>query len=167
MRYLYVSLVFVMILSGALLCQSPDTKDWVVTTKGWGEVKVGQSAEDVNSILGPPAHFGPPVGNVIFAVYAWNEVDFAFRAETQRLWAICFHNPENRSAHKASVFRMNEGVNWNSTDDDVIKAFGAPIKTITTTYRRRLEYETMLFLFNDHRMTGACITDGKGDFRLR
>ena len=165
MKCLIGLLLTTLILCGVALSQSADRGDWVITEKAWGEVKIGQSVDEVNAILGAPTSFGPPGKDMIFADYGLTEVSFTYRAETQILRAICFHGEQTPKS--ISVFRMKGGIDWDSAEDEVVKAFGKPIKTISEASRRRLIYDTMLFLFNGHQLIGACVTDGKEDFFLR
>ena len=165
MKRLLVLMAIVLTSFWVVFSQSPNTSEWLMTENGWGDVKIGQSVDQVDEILGKPTRQSP-VGDMIFADYAWSSVLFVYVSDTHRLGAIYFDNRTTLKDKNALLFRTDAGISWNSTEDDVVRAYGTPLKIKASTNRRRLIYRAMQFLFIKNRLTAVCVNDGKGSWTL-
>jgi len=102
--------------------QSPE----IIAGQGWGDVRLGASKKTIEKVLGK-FHEIDPVGDVYFVDYSEEGIQLSFETKTNKVKAVFFYNKARRHEHLATFAgKTSKGVAWNSTEAEVIAAYGQP-----------------------------------------
>lgn len=129
----------------------------LLTELGWGKVVVGAKRKVVEEVLGK----GEPdskYDDVYFVEYPQQGVQISYTNKADEAHAIFFYNKQNRYADFAvAQLKTDKGVTWDSSPEDIIKAYGKPPRDFSDESGRnawrRLEYDKIDFLFQQGRLT--------------
>lgn len=138
-----------------------------ITENGWGKVVVGADRKAVESVLGQGEHDGRKYDDVYFVEYLKKCIQISYTNKTDEAYAIFFyykHSTYYGDCENAPV-KTDKGITWNSSPEDVIKAYGKPPRDFSDDsggkYWRRLEYDKIDFLFQGERMSRISISPEK------
>jgi hypothetical protein len=131
--------------------QSPD----IVAGQGWGAVRLDASKRTIEKALGKFPEIDP-VGDVYFVEYADQGIQLSFATKTNKVVAIFFYNKQLRKDHFSTFAgKTSKGIDWNSTEAEVIEAYGKPKEDYSGGYSvmwRRMVYDGIDFRFENNIM---------------
>jgi hypothetical protein len=136
----------------------------VITDKGWGTVSVGTKREVVETQLGQGEHDGRKYEDVYFVEYPKRGIQISYTNKTGEVYAIFFYNKQTYYGNfTPALVKTDKGITWNSSPEDVIKAYGKPPRDFSdetgNNRWRRLEYDKIDFLFEGGIMTRISISN--------
>ena len=133
-------------------CSESESKTKIVEGLGWGPVQVGASFQAVQTALGkgiPSEDFS----DVNFVEYRSRGIEISFDRADDKVHAIFFYNHQ-RGSGQFGVFcgQTAKGINWNSTTDDVRRAYGQPFADFIQGDSGRLQFTGIDFRFENGRL---------------
>lgn len=139
-------------------------KSILLTEKGFGKITIGAKRKVIESVLGQGEHDGRKYDDVYFVEYPQNGVQISYKNKTDEAYVIFLYNKQTYYGEfKTPQLTTYKGVNWNSTLEDIIKAYGNPPRDFKDeTGRnawRRLEYDKIDFLFEGGELTRISIAN--------
>lgn len=126
----------------------------VTVTPGKGVFSVGTKRSDLEAVIGK-GEPGSRYDDVYFVDYPKAGVQASFENKTDRVHVIFLYNRQPRYENYAvPTVVTDKGISWNATDDDVLKAYGKPLKDFSDESKswRRLEYPGIDFLFQGGKL---------------
>jgi hypothetical protein len=121
----------------------------------WGDVRLGASKKTIEKVLGNFPEIDP-VGDVYFVDYSEKGIQLSFATKTNKVNAIYFYNKQRRYEHFATFAgKTSKGINWNSTEAEVIEAYGHPKEDYSGGFPviwRRMVFEGIDFRFENNVM---------------
>jgi hypothetical protein len=134
--------------------QVPQEK--IIAGEGWGPVRIGAAYEDVEAFLGE-GRATKRYSGVHFEDYEEKGLQVSFDNDSNSVHAIYFYNGQrNDPQFSAFCGQVEKHVNWESSIDDVRKAFGKPAKEFSGTYSgvswTRLVFDGIDFRFENGKM---------------
>lgn len=133
-----------------------EPKSGSVIVPGEGVFKVGTKRSDLEAVIGD-GEAGSKYDDVYFVEYPKVGVQVSYKNGTDTVHVIFLYNgPQARyEDFIAPVVKTDKGIDWNSTDKDVLKAYGKPSKDFSDDRKtwRRLEYPGIDFLFSSGRLS--------------
>ncbi len=107
-------------------CQDDSTRPKIVAAEGWGPVRVGSDLEAVDDSLGK-GRVEHRYSDVYLKDYLAKGVQVSYDNATNKVHAIFFYNGQ-RDSEEFGVFcgQTDRGINWQSTAEQVKKAYGKP-----------------------------------------
>jgi hypothetical protein len=107
-------------------CRDDATQPRIVAGEGWGAVRVGAALQAVDEVLGN-GQSENRYSDVYFKEYVAKGVQVSFENGSNKVHAIYFYNGQ-RNGEEIGIFcgRTDKGINWQSSPDEVKKAYGHP-----------------------------------------
>lgn len=137
-------------------CQDDKTQPKVVAGEGWGPVRIGAAIKTVDALLGE-GQSSREYSKVFYKDYAAKGIQVAFENPGRTVHNMYFYNGQQGSP-EFGVFcgQVDMGINWQSSVDDVKKAYGQPTAEYSGTYAgvawKRLAFEGIDFRFENEKM---------------
>jgi hypothetical protein len=128
----------------------------IIAGEGWGPVRIGAAYKTVGAFLGE-GKSGKRYSHVHFEDYEAKGLQVSFDNDSNTVHSIYFYNGQ-RDDPQFTAFcgQIDKHVNWESTIDDVKKAFGKPAKEFSGTdfggSWTRLVFDGIDFRFENGRM---------------
>jgi|ERR1043165_281536 hypothetical protein len=119
---------FLILICGAVLAQqSEDTSEpLIVAGKGWGKVSLGVERKTVESVIGEGQNRSR-YDDVYFIDYPAKGIQISYNNKDNTLTNVYFYNRQRRYENFTTFQgKTDKGVDWNSSPNDVIKAYGKP-----------------------------------------
>ena len=105
-------------------CRDDSGQPRIVAGEGWGVVRIGAAFQTVDDFLGD-GQSGNSYSDVHFKDYAAKGVQVSFENANNKVHAIYFYNGQQNSEESGKFCgRTDNGINWQSSFDDVKKAYG-------------------------------------------
>jgi hypothetical protein len=128
----------------------------IVADYGWGQVHIGATKQELDAILGEgnsPQKFG----TVYFVDYPSIGLQISFSSSDNKVHAMFFYNKQKGSEQFATFFgKTSVGIDWNSSVEQVIEAYGQPHDDIQSTRSgismRRLVFDGIDFRYENDKM---------------
>lgn len=129
-----------------------ETEPVVVAGKGWGVVVLGAKRKDVESVLGEGKDRSK-YDDVYFVDYPEKGIQVSYKNGKDTLANVYFYNQQRRYENfsTASV-KIDKGISWNSTPDELIKAYGKPKGDFDSGDMRRIVFKGIDFRFEGGKM---------------
>jgi hypothetical protein len=133
-----------------------NTSATITASSGWGEIVLKKSKYGVEKALGP-GELTPIVGSGYYLDYPAKGLRIFFTAGDNLVQSIIFYNKQ-RGFERFATFRgaTPDGLDWQSSADQVIGAFGKPAKDVSGKNSdcawRRLVFKGIDFIYEDGRM---------------
>jgi hypothetical protein len=107
-------------------CREDKSQPTIVAGEGWGPVRIGAASKAVVAFLGD-GQPGSRYSSGYFKEYPRKGVQVSFENTSNTVHAIYFYNGQ-RDSRRFEVFcgHTNNGINWQSSVDEVEKAYGRP-----------------------------------------
>src|SRR5882672_9199025 len=137
-------------------CEVDERQPKIVAGEGWGPVRIGAAFKAVDAFLGE-GQSGRKYSQVFFKDYAPKGIQVSFENGSGAVHEIYFYNGQ-RDDPKFRVFcgRVDKGINWQSSVDDVKKAYGPPTAEFSGTDSggtwKRLVFDGIDFRFENEKM---------------
>jgi hypothetical protein len=137
---------------GIVSCLEPT----IVAGQGWGPVKIGATKNQVTEALGKGRNFAKYKDHY-FMDYPETGIQVSFLTKDDTVNAIFFYNKQ-KGSELFAVFKgkTSTGIGWNSTAQQVINAYGKPIREYNGTRGddkwRRLVFKGIDFRFENEKM---------------
>jgi hypothetical protein len=132
----------------------------IVAGKGWGEITLDAPRKIVDEELGKQSE-ARKYGDVYFVDYAAKGIQVSFSSKGNKVQAVYFFNKQRLYRHFASFQgKTSKGINWESSAEEVIKAYGEPVKDYEGDDAgpwRRLVFEGIDFLFENNKLVRICV----------
>ncbi|CAN5506081.1 hypothetical protein BH10ACI1_BH10ACI1_04310 [soil metagenome] len=133
-----------------------------ITNNGCGKIKIGVSQKKVEKFLGKPEKTNiiswKSTDDFYFSDYYSKGISIMFLSKSKSIYGLFFYNNDS-SGKEYKVFNSGltkKGIDWKSTPDDVIKAYGKPKDDFNgTEYNenwRRIVYPRMDFRFENNTL---------------
>jgi hypothetical protein len=132
---------------------------------GQGVFKVGISRSELEAVVGE-GEAGSKYDDVYFVDYPAAGVQASFENKTNRIHVIFLYNKQSRYENFAAPSVGTEkGIDWKSSDEDVLKSYGKPLKDYSDDSKswRRLEYPGIDFRFEGGRLVRIGILGPDGN----
>ena|GEM_PF-2534992 len=133
----------------------------IVAGYGWGEVHLGARKEKLDKILGE-GELLDTYSDIYFVDYLAIGLQISFSVNSNEVQAIFFYNNQ-KSSERFSTFagKTSTGIDWNSTVEEVIDAYGPPIQDYHGADSgipwRRLVFDGIDFRFEDNKMVRIAV----------
>jgi hypothetical protein len=137
-------------------CQVGEGQPKIVSGEGWGPVRIGAASKAVDAFLGEGRR-SRKYAHVYFKDYELKGIQVSFENDSDTVQNIYFYN-QQRDSPEFRIFcgLVDKGINWQSSVDDVKKAYGQPTAEFSGTYlgvtSKRLVFEGIDFRFEDEKM---------------
>jgi hypothetical protein len=107
-------------------CRDDPAQPRIVAGEGWGPVRIGAALQTVEDFLGG-GQSGNKYSDVYFKDYVPKGVQVSFENASNKVHAIYFYSGQ-RDSKEVGRFcgHTDVGINWQSSPDDVKKAYGHP-----------------------------------------
>jgi hypothetical protein len=141
---------------GQVDCQVGEGQPKIVAGEGWGPVRIGAASKTVDAFLGE-GQSGRKYSQAFFKDYAPKGIQVSFENGSGAVHEIYFYNGQ-RDHPKFRVFcgQVDKGINWQSSVDDVKKAFGQPTAEFSGTDSggtwKRVVFDGIDFRFENEKM---------------
>lgn len=127
----------------------PDSEPVIVAGKGWGKVAMGNKRTLVESVVGSGVQRSK-YDDVYFFDYPAQGIQISYFNKDDTVSAIFFYNKQRRYEHFAMAsVKTDKGIGWNSTPEDVIKAYGKPAEDYSGEGWRRMVFDGIDFRFEN------------------
>ena len=127
----------------------PDSEPVIVAGKGWGKVAMGNKRALVESVVGPGVQRSNFDDDYFFD-YPTKGIQVSYLNKVDTVDAIFFYNKQHRYEHFAvAPVKTDKGIDWNSSPDDIIKAYGKPVEDYSGTGWRRMVFDGIDFRFEN------------------
>jgi hypothetical protein len=137
-------------------CQEDKTQPNIVAGEGGGPVRIGAASKTVDAFLGE-GNSEKKYSQVFYKDYALKGMQVAFENKSGTVHNIYFYN-EQRDMPEFGAFcgQVGGGINWQSSVDDVKRAFGQPTAEFSGTDLggtwKRLVFAGIDFRFENEKM---------------
>jgi hypothetical protein len=137
-------------------CHEDGAQSKIVAGEGWGPVRIGAAAKAVDAFLGE-AKSVRRYSNVHIKDYVTKGVQVSFENDSGTVHNVYFYN-QQRDSPDFGVFcgQVDKGINWQSSVDDVKRAYGQPTAEYSGSYLggswRRLVFAGIDFRFENEKM---------------
>jgi hypothetical protein len=137
-------------------CYPDAAEPKIIAGVGWGTVHVGAAQKDVESLLGTGSGDGP-TATYLYENFTDRGVQVMFQRPSNTVKAVFFYNGQ-RGNPEYSPFcgGTDKGINWQSSIDDVKKAYGQPIEEFSGNSSgeswNRIRFDGIDFRFEDGHM---------------
>lgn len=128
-----------------------------ITDEGWGDVNIGMSLSEVKDILGKP-ELSSKAGTAIFLNYDSYDVTIVGSSETNKVTLIYYTFLRES---KTPRLKTDKDISHNSTEADVLKSYGEPVKIKETQTSRTLYYKGISFEFRRRGLFCILVQDKK------
>jgi hypothetical protein len=130
-------------------CRDDEAQPKIIAGEGWGTVRVGAPLKAVDDSLGE-GQAGHRYSDVYFKDYVARGVQVSFENANNTVHAIFFYNSQQGS-EELGVFcgRTDKGVTWQSSAEEVKKAYGQP--TVEYSSGPGAAWERLVFAGIDFR----------------
>jgi hypothetical protein len=141
---------------GPVDCQVGEGQPQIIAGEGWGPVRIGVASKTVDAFLGEGRR-SRKYAHVYFKNYELKGVQVSFENDSDTVHNMYFYN-QQRDSPEFRVFcgQVDKGINWQSSVDDVKKAYGQPTAELSDTYlgvtSKRLVFEGIDFRFENEKM---------------
>lgn len=107
-------------------CRENEGNTSIVAGTGWGPVHIGAGAKTIDDFLGKGRLAGK-YSEVYFKNYEMKGIQVSFENASNKVHAIYFYNGQrNDNQFQTFCGRTEEGVTWQSSVEEVKKAYGQP-----------------------------------------
>ena len=121
----------------------------IVAGKGWGKVCLGVDLNTVESVLGK-GEGRSTYSDVYFKDYLAKGIQISYNNSDNTIHAIFFYNGQRRyESFVTPGVKTDKGINWKSSPEDVIKAYGKPKEDHQGEDWRRIVFEGIDFRFEN------------------
>ena len=137
-------------------CQVGEGQPKIVAGEGWGPVRIGAASKTVDAFLGEGRR-SKQYAHVYFKNYELRGVQLSFENDSDTVHNMYFYN-QQRDSPEFGVFcgQVDKGINWQSSVEDVKRAYGQPTAESSGTYlgvtSKRLVFEGIDFRFENEKM---------------
>jgi hypothetical protein len=112
--------------SAQVACREDGSQPTIVAGEGWGPVHVGAMSKVVDAFLGDGKP-GNRYSSGYFKNYPPRGVEVSFENASDTVHAIYFYNGQREDEQMGAFCgHTNNGINWQSSVDEVKKAYGHP-----------------------------------------
>lgn len=137
-------------------CDKDGSQLEIIADQGWGPIRVGEPQKAVEALLGK-GKSGSRYSNAYFEDYEVKGIQVLFNNASNTVRAIYFYNGQRDSPEFASFCgQVEKSISWQSSIDDVKKAFGTPAKEFSGTdvggTWTRLVFDGIDFRFENGKM---------------
>jgi hypothetical protein len=137
-------------------CDKDGSQVEIIADEGWGPIRVGSPQKGVEGFLGK-GKSGRRYSDVYFENYEAKGLQVSFNNASNTVHAIYFYNGQRDSPEFATFCgQVEKSINWQSSIDDVEKAFGKPAKEFSGTDLggtwTRLVFDGIDFRFENGKM---------------
>jgi len=142
--------------SHAADCHADEAQLKIVAGEGWGPVRIGAASRTVDAFLGE-GQSERKYSHVFYKDYPLTGIQVAFENNSATAHNIYFYNGQ-ADMPEFGVFcgEVDRGINWQSSVDDVKKAYGQPTAEFSGTYfgvnSKRLVFDGIDFRFENGKM---------------
>jgi hypothetical protein len=131
-------------------------KSGIVIVPGQGVFSVRTKRYDLESVIGD-GEAGSKYDDVYFVEYPKAGVQVSYENSTNTVHVIFLYNQQSRYENFVMPkVRTDRGIDWNSTPEDILKAYGSPVHDYQDESPakswRRLEFAGIDFLFQGGRL---------------
>ena len=121
----------------------------IVAGKGWGEVAMGNKRTVVESVLGSGVQRSN-YDDDYFYDYPEKGIQVSYLNKDDTVDAIFFYNKQHRYEHFATAsVKTDNGIDWNSSAGDVVRAYGKPAEDYSGLGWRRIVFDGIDFRFEN------------------
>src|SRR5258708_3460116 len=137
-------------------CQVDERQPKIVAGEGWGPVRIGAASKAVDAVLGE-GRTSRKYAHVYFKNYGLKGIQVSFENDSSTVHTMYFYN-QQRDSPEFGVFcgEVDKGINWQSSVEDVKRAYGQPTAEFSGTYlgvtSKRLVFEGIDFRFENEKM---------------
>ncbi len=131
-----------------------EPKSGIVITPGQDVFSVGTKKAALEAVIGD-GESGSKYKDVYFAEYPKAGVEVSYENVTDRVHVIFLYNGQTRYENFITpTVKTDKGIGWSSSADDILKAYGKPLKDFDDASKswRRLEYPGIDFLFQGGKL---------------
>jgi len=131
-----------------------EPKSGITIAPGQGVFRVGTKRADLEAVIGDGEE-GSTYDDVYFVEYPKAGVQVSYENKKDVVHVIFLYNQQPRYENFITpTVNTDKGIDWNSTDEDVVKAYGKPLKDFSDKSKswRRLEYPGVDFLFQGGKL---------------
>lgn len=137
-------------------CKQDEKQSRIIADEGWGPIRVGAPQKAVEAFLGK-GKSGRRYSEVYFENYEAKGLEISFNNASNTVHAIYFYNGQRGSPEFATFCgQVDKEISWQSSIDDVKKAFGTPVKEFSGTDLAgtwtRLAFDGIDFRFENGKM---------------
>jgi hypothetical protein len=133
-------------------CQKDIAQPKIVAGEGWGPVRIGATSKTVDAFLGV-GKSGRKYSQVFFKDYALKGIQVSFENNSGMVHSIYFYNGQ-RDSPEFRVFcgQFDKGINWQSSVEEVKKAYGEPTAEFSGGTSKRLVFDGIDFRFENGKL---------------
>ncbi|MGF6398333.1 hypothetical protein ABH905_001999 [Pseudomonas frederiksbergensis] len=132
--------------------QQLNSKNSITAKKGLGVIQVGAKEKTVENILGEGELCGT-YKSVYFKNYIGSGIQISYSNKEKKIQAIFFLNkPHGYEKFSTAPFITDKHIDWNSTADIIIRAYGKPIRDYIDDNRRRIVFDGIDFRWESDRL---------------
>lgn len=131
-----------------------EPKSGIAIVPGKGVFAIGVSRKEMETVVGDGEQ-GSPYEDVYFVEYPKAGVQISYKNGKDTVHVIFLYNNQSRyEDYVTPTVKTDKGIDWASTEADILKAYGKPIKDFSDESKswRRLEYAGIDFLFQNGRL---------------
>lgn len=126
-----------------------DTESVIVAGRGWGKVAMNNKRDIVESLLGDGVRRSI-YDEDYFIDYPTKGIQISYLNKDDTVNAIFFYNKQHRYEDFAQApVKTDKGVDWRSSAEDVIKAYGRPTEDYDGPGWRRMVFKGIDFRFEN------------------
>lgn len=132
-------------------------EDVIIKGQGWKHIVLGATRENIVNVLGKPDQTIPYYNDIYFLDYYQQGIQINFDKNSNTAHAIFFYNNQTDSKQFVPFTKgTDKGINFTSTDDDVLQKYGKPQKDYRGNDKgmdwRRIVYSNIDFRFENGKM---------------
>ncbi len=148
------ALWLLILICGTAFAQESENKpeQLIVAGKGWGTVSLGVDRKTVESAIGEGQNLNQ-FNDVYFIDYPAKGIQISYKTSDDTIRNVYFYNGqlmyENFDTFQGTT---DKGIDWKSSPQDVIKAYGKPKKDFKGDGWRRLVFKGIDFRWEDGEM---------------
>jgi hypothetical protein len=137
-------------------CHEDEVQLKIVAGEGWGPARIGAASKTVDAFLGE-GQSEKKYSKVFYRDYPLKGIQVAFENNSGTVHNIYFYNGQ-RDMPEFGVFcgQVDRGISWQSSVDDVKRAYGQPTAEFSGTYLggtwKRLVFAGIDFRFENGKM---------------
>jgi hypothetical protein len=137
-------------------CHPDPAQPKIIAGVGWGTVRLGAAQKDVESLLGKGGGNGP-TAHYLYEDYTDIGVQVMFERPSNTVEAVFFYNGQRWNPEYSPFCGVaDNGINWQSSIDDVRKAYGQTIEEFSGDESggswNRIRFEGIDFCFENGHM---------------
>lgn len=134
---------------GGAYQSKPDSEPVIVAGNGWGKVAMGNKRDLVESVLGDGVRRSKYEDDY-FIDYPLKGIQISYLNKDDTVNAIFFYNKQHRYEDFAQApVKTEKGIDWRSSAQDVIKAYGKPTEDYDGPGWRRMVFHGIDFRFEN------------------